>query len=69
MKYLISILLILFTFNIKADYIVYVKGAPGVVQHWLIKDNGRIQPLLLHQVKCNQYSHLQIKEKRYKGNY
>ena len=69
MRYFISIVLILFTINIKADYIVYVKGAPGVVQHWLIKDNGVIQPLLPHQLNCNQYSHLVIKERRYRPGY
>lgn len=69
MKYILSIVLILFALNSRADYILYVIGAPGVVQHWLIKDNGRIQPLLPHQLNCNQYSGLEIKERRYRGGY
>ena len=69
MKYILSIVLILFALNSKSDYIVYVKGAPGVVKYWLIKDNGHIQPLLLHQLNCNQYSGLQIKERRYRPGY
>lgn len=66
MRYLLSIVLIIFTLNLKADYILFVKDAPGVAQYWLIKDNGRIQPLLKHQIKNNQYSHLIIKEKNYR---
>ena len=68
MKKLLIILLVLLSIQLHAGYIVYRKGAPGVVQYWYYADNGVIYPILKHNLNDARFYGMKITTRPYRGN-